>query len=60
MKKENYLELLSVLMFLLILAAVFAVAYQRDVLKQEAVDRGFAEWVIKGQNETEFKWKEKQ
>jgi hypothetical protein len=58
MKQDNYLELLSVLMFLLILAAVFAVAYQRDALKQEAVDRGFAEWVIKGQNETEFKWKE--
>jgi hypothetical protein len=58
MKQDNYLELLSVLMFLLILAAVFAVADQRDALKQEAVDRGFAEWVIKGENETEFKWKE--
>jgi hypothetical protein len=39
MKQDNYLELLSVFMFLLILAAVFAVAYQRDALKQEAVDR---------------------
>ncbi len=58
MKQENYLELLSVLMFVLILAAAFAVAAQRDALKQEAVDRGFAEWMIKGQNETEFKWKE--
>ena len=24
------------------------------------VDRGFAEWVVKGQDKTEFKWKEKQ
>jgi hypothetical protein len=35
-----------------------AAAAQVDALKQEAVDRGFAGWVIKGQNETEFKWKE--
>jgi len=34
MKQENYLELLSVLMFVLILAAAFAVAAQRDALKQ--------------------------
>jgi hypothetical protein len=65
-KKENYLELLSVLMellsvlmFLLILAAVFAVAYQRDALKQEAIDKGFAEWqIVTGTKEVEFKWKE--
>jgi hypothetical protein len=58
MKKENYLELLSVLMVILMIVAAFAVAAQRDALKQEAVDKGFAEWVIKGQNKTEFKWKE--
>jgi hypothetical protein len=39
--------------------SAFVAAGQRDDLKQEAVDRGFAEWVIKGQNKTEFKWKEK-
>jgi hypothetical protein len=46
----------------LILAVVcaFIVAEQRDDLKQEAVKRGFAEWIVIGQNQTEFKWKEKQ
>jgi hypothetical protein len=58
MKQENYLELLSVLMVILMTVAAFVVADQRDALKQEAVDKGFAEWVVLGQNKTEFKWKE--
>ena len=41
------------------IAALFAVLVQRDALKQEAVDKGFAEWhIISGTKETEFKWKE--
>ena len=58
MKQDNYLELLSVICFILMTVAAFIVADQRDALKQEAVDRGFAEWMIRGQNETEFKWRE--
>ena len=55
---EKTLELLSVICFILLLVATFMVASQRDELKQEAVDRGFAEWrVIEGTKETEFKWK---
>lgn len=56
---EKTLELLSVICFILLLVAALMVAHQRDELKQEAVDRGFAEWrIIKGTKETEFKWKE--
>jgi hypothetical protein len=59
MKKENYLELLWVLMFILITVAAFVVAAQRDALKQEAIDKGFAEWqIVTGTKELEFKWKE--
>jgi hypothetical protein len=55
---EKILELLSVICFIFLLVAAFMVASQRDELKQEAVDRGFAEWrVIEGTKETEFKWK---
>jgi len=55
---EKTIELLSFICFILGLFAAFAAAGQRDELKQQAVDKGFAEWVIKGQNRTEFKWKE--
>jgi hypothetical protein len=58
-EQENYLELLSVLMVILMTVAAFAVADQRDALKQEAVDKGFAEWqIVTGTKELEFKWKE--
>lgn len=53
-------ELVATVIIIILVIAAFAVAGQRDELKQEAVDRGFAEWVIKGENKTEFKWKEKQ
>ena len=59
MNKETYLEWLLVLITIILIAGLVAVADQRDSLKQQAVDKGFAEWVIKGQNQTEFKWKEK-
>lgn len=58
--KENTLEWLSVTVIIALLICAFDAARQRDYLKQEAVDRGFAEWVVKGKNETEFKWREKQ
>jgi hypothetical protein len=55
---DKTLELLSFICFVLLLIAALMVAQQRDELKQQAVDRGFAEWIVLGQNETEFKWKE--
>lgn len=35
------------------------VAQDRDELKAEAVKRGYAEWIVIGEDNTEFKWKEK-
>lgn len=56
---KNTQEWLLTVCFLLVLAAAFMVANQRDSIKQEAVDRGFAEWhVIEGTSDTEFRWKE--
>jgi hypothetical protein len=57
---ENTCGWIGVLMFIFTLVCAFIVAEQRDDLKQEAVKRGFAEWIVIGQNKTEFKWKEKQ
>lgn len=56
---EKTVDLVALAFLLLTLAVTFMVAHQRDSLKQEAVDRGFAEWhIIEGTAETEFRWKE--
>lgn len=57
---ENKHDWLGVLAFILSVCCTFAVAEQRDELKAEAVKRGFAEWVPICENNTEFRWKEKQ
>lgn len=47
------------LVIILLNIGLFILANQRDSLKQEAVDRGFAEWeLIEGTKDTRFKWKE--
>ncbi len=56
--KENTLELLSFAVIIALLICAFVAAGQRDDLKQEAVNRGYAEWKVIGENETEFVWKE--
>jgi bacteriorhodopsin len=59
MNNETYLEWLLVLITIILIVGLVAVADQRDSLKQQAVDKGFAEWqIISGTKETEFKWKE--
>jgi hypothetical protein len=51
---------LGFLVAMIAILFLFLVAGQRDTLKQEAVEHGYAEWIVTGQNKTEFKWKEKQ
>lgn len=31
---------------------------QRDTLKKEAVDRGYAEWVVNASGDAKWQWKE--
>jgi hypothetical protein len=57
--RENTCSLIGVLLFLIALLCAVLCSQQRDELKAEAVKRGFAEWIVIGQNQTEFKWKEK-
>lgn len=57
---KNTQEWIAVAIITVLVICAFVAAGQRDDFKQEAVDRGFAEWVVKGQDKTEFKWKEKQ
>lgn len=52
-------DLLTIVLLLLLVGALFAVADQRDTLKAEAVKRGVAEWVVNPDNgSTTFQWKE--
>jgi hypothetical protein len=57
---EQLSSLLGLLAVIIITVCALMVAEQRDQLKAEAVKRGFAEWIVIGQNQTEFKWKEHQ
>lgn len=59
MSEDKY-GLFGMILFLFALICAFVAAGQRDDLKAEAVKHGYAEWIVIGQNKTEFKWKEKQ
>ena len=53
-------EWVMVAALILTIICAFAAAEQRNNLKQEAVNRGFVEWKVVGENKTEFVWREKQ
>jgi len=57
--KESTYSMLGVLTVLMLLSALFCVAMQRDNLKAEAVEKGFAEWVVTSHGNATWKWKEK-
>lgn len=57
MIKESALVFLSVIA-LFFAATIFLVTGQRNELKQQAVERGCAEWVVKSNGETTWQWKE--
>ena len=58
MNEDKKYELIGVFAVILLLIIAVSAAAERDNLKQQAVDRGFAEWKVIGENETEFVWKE--
>jgi hypothetical protein len=45
-------------LLLIVVIALFIAAHQRDKLKEQAVDRGHAEWVTDSKGETKWQWKE--
>lgn len=57
---KNTEEWVMIAALILTIICAFAAAEQRNNLKQEAVNRGFAEWKVVGENKTEFVWREKQ
>ena len=58
MNEDKKYELIGVFAAILLLIIAVSAAAERDALKQQAIDRGFAEWKVIGENETEFVWKE--
>jgi hypothetical protein len=57
MSEQTY-NLLGLVLLILVLATCFCVAAQRDDLKKQAVQRGCAEWVVKNDGSTSWRWKE--
>ena len=53
---QSSMEWLSILAIVLILSVAFLVANQRDELKKQAVERGFAEWVCDPSGNTTWQW----
>ena len=63
MNKQDALEFFTIaisLAFGFTMVILSFVAKEKDNLKQEAVNRGFAEWKVIGENRTEFVWRENQ
>lgn len=55
---EDVISKLGFLLFTMTVVALFIGANQRDKMKQEAVERGYAEWVVDSKGETKWRWKE--
>lgn len=54
---KSYHELLYVISFIVVVCILFLVAEQRDEIKKEAVEKGFAEFIVTPDKEIIFKWK---
>lgn len=57
MNKET-MPVLTCVCFILMLGAAFIIAWQRDDLKRDAVERGFAEWISDSSGNTTWQWRE--
>lgn len=55
---KSYHELISVISFIALVCILFLVAEQRDEIKKEAVEKGFAEFIVTPDKEIIFKWKQ--
>lgn len=57
---EDVSSKLGFLLLAMTVVALIIGANQRDKMKQEAVERGYAEWVVDSKGETKWRWKEVQ
>lgn len=55
---EQANNLLEFVCFIVLTAALLCVVAQSDDLKEQAVQRGHAEWVVKSNGSTSWRWKE--
>ena len=56
--RDGAIECITALLVLVLLVIAIHVAEERDFLKSQAVERGFAEWVSDYNGNTIFVWKE--
>jgi len=55
---EQTNNLFEFVCFIVLMAALLCVVAQSDDLKEQAVRRGHAEWVVKSNGSTSWRWKE--
>jgi hypothetical protein len=46
-------------MFFCAIIVAFAALWQRDTLKKQAIERGYAEWKVDNSGSVEWQWKDK-
>ena len=53
-------EVINVVCVIILVVALIVTANQRDTLKKQAVEKGYAEWVVTPEGNATWQWKEKQ
>jgi hypothetical protein len=56
--KETPISTFLLIITIFIFGCASMVAWQRDSLKREAVERGFAEWTTDSSGNSTWRWKE--
>lgn len=54
---EKTLSLIACCVFGILLFVAVMLASQRDDLKKQAVERGYAEWVVSSSGDARWQWK---
>lgn len=55
---EKTLSFLTCCVCVTLLFAAVVIASQRDDLKKQAVERGYAEWVVSSSGDARWQWKD--
>jgi len=54
---KNIIEVLNILAVIILTISLFITTSQRNGLKKQAVEKGYAEWAVDSSGKTNWKWK---
>jgi hypothetical protein len=55
---ENIIEVFHILTIILLSVIIYITVSDRNNLKKQAVEKGYAEWVVESSGKTTWKWKD--